>query len=65
MLHRNAITYAKLPEWYQTSRKKDAKAVISLQVTVPKELEKKTEKFMKRVLKDFDEAFHDFINDLD
>lgn len=65
MLHRNKIVYAELPDQYKSRQKGEAKATISLNIVVPKELEKKTEKFMKKCLRDFDEAFNDFIDSFD
>ena len=64
-LHRNGVVHAKLHEVYQTSRRKDAKSTISLNVVVPEALEKQAEKFMKQMIKSYEKRFKEFIDDQD
>lgn len=48
-INRSQTTYVKLPEMLQTSTLSEAKIQASLNITVPKELEKKAKKIMEDI----------------
>lgn len=62
MLNRRTNVYCALPDEVSGGGKqKDAKGTISLNVVVPKEMEKKAVKFMEKYSKSFEKDFRKFI----
>ena len=60
--NRSNTTYRKLPEQLATSKLPDAKLTASLNVLVPKEIDrKKVDRFMKEAHKSLADAFETFI----
>ena len=57
MINRRATTYYTLPEELASGKTKEAKATFSMNLVVPKNMEKKAQKFMKEASDDFSKAF--------
>lgn len=60
-MHRNATVYVPLPEHLVNGRYKEAKATISLNFVVPPNMEKESNKYIKKCLKDFEKGFVKFV----
>lgn len=57
MVNRRNTVYFTIPEDLNPGKTKEMKANISLGIVVPKELEKKAQKFMDDISDDFSKAF--------